>query len=64
MSVSFSDIQQARQRIGNLVLVTPLAYSEKLSAMTDCRLYLKLENLQMTGAYAHNGSNSFLECPL
>src|SRR5262245_48252039 len=36
VSVSFSDVQQARQRIGNLVLVTPLTYSEKLSAMTDC----------------------------
>ena len=57
-SVSFSDVQQARQRIGNLVLVTPLTYSEKLSAMTDCRLYLKLENLQMTGAYKERGALS------
>ncbi|HEY6366177.1 MAG TPA: pyridoxal-phosphate dependent enzyme [Candidatus Binatia bacterium] len=56
VSVSFSDVQQARQRIGNLVLVTPLPYSEKLSAMTDCRLYLKLENLQMTGAYKERGA--------
>jgi threonine dehydratase len=58
LSVSFSDVQQARQRIANLVLVTPLAYSEKLSAMTDCRLYLKLENLQMTGAYKERGAFS------
>jgi anti-anti-sigma factor len=58
VSVSFSDVQQARQRIGNLVLVTPLTYSEKLSAMTDCRLYLKLENLQMTGAYKERGALS------
>ncbi len=58
VSVSFSDVQQARQRIGNLVLITPLTYSEKLSAMTDCRLYLKLENLQMTGAYKERGAFS------
>jgi threonine dehydratase len=58
VSVSFSNVQQARQRIGNLVLVTPLTYSEKLSAMTDCRLYLKLENLQMTGAYKERGALS------
>jgi threonine dehydratase len=58
VSVSFSDVQQARQRIGNLVLVTPLTYSEKLGAMTDCRLYLKLENLQMTGAYKERGAFS------
>jgi threonine dehydratase len=58
ISVSFSDVQQARQRIGNLVLVTPITYSEKLSAMTDCRLYLKLENLQMTGAYKERGAFS------
>jgi threonine dehydratase len=58
VSVSFSDVQQARQRVGNLVLVTPLTYSEKLSAMTDCRLYLKLENLQMTGAYKERGAFS------
>jgi threonine dehydratase len=56
--VSFADVQQARQRIGNLVLVTPLTYTEKLSAMTDCRLYLKLENLQMTGAYKERGAFS------
>jgi threonine dehydratase len=58
VSVSFSDVQQARQRIGNWVLVTPLTYSEKLSAMADCRLYLKLENLQMTGAYKERGAFS------
>jgi threonine dehydratase len=58
VSVSFSDVQQARQRIGNLVLATPLTYSEKLSAMTDCRLFLKLENLQMTGAYKERGAFS------
>jgi threonine dehydratase len=58
VSVSFSDVQRARQRIGNLVLVTPLTYSEKLSVMTDCRLYLKLENLQMTGAYKERGAFS------
>jgi len=58
ISVSFSDVQQARQRIGNLVLVTPITYSEKLSAITDCRLYLKLENLQMTGAYKERGAFS------
>ena len=58
VSVSFSDVQQARQRIGNFVLVMPLTYSEKLSAMTDCRLYLKLENLQMTGAYKERGAFS------
>lgn len=58
VSISFSDVQQARERIGNLVLVTPLTYSEKLSAMTDCRLYLKLENLQMTGAYKERGALS------
>ena len=58
VSVSFSDVQQARQRIGNLFQVTPLAYSEKLGAMADCRLYLKLENLQTTGAYKERGAFS------
>jgi anti-anti-sigma factor len=58
VSVSFSDVQQARQRIGNWVLITPLTYSEKFSAMTNCRLYLKLENLQMTGAYKERGAFS------
>jgi threonine dehydratase len=58
VSVSFSDVQQARRRIGNLVLLTPLTYSAKLSALTDCRLSLKLENLQMTGAYKERGAFS------
>ncbi len=56
MVVSVADIIQARQRISDFVLRTPCAYSQKLSMLTSCEVYLKLENFQMTGAYKQRGS--------
>ena len=54
--VTLADIQAARRRIGDHVFYSPCARSEILSRMTGCELYLKLENLQMTGSFKERGA--------
>jgi threonine dehydratase len=54
--ISINEIEFARQRIAGDVLLTPCAYSEKLSQLTGCELYLKLENLQKTGSFKDRGA--------
>ncbi len=56
MTVSLADIQAAQQCIHGMVLKTPCPYSAPLSRLTGCRLYLKMENRQMTGAYKERGA--------
>ena len=51
-----ADIETARRRIRNRVYLSPCAYTETLSRMTGCRLFLKLENLQMTGSFKERGA--------
>ncbi len=55
-SVSLADIQAARERFGNAVYRTPCARSEMLSRMTGQSVFLKLENLQMTGSFKERGA--------
>jgi threonine dehydratase len=54
--VKLSDIQAARQRIGATVFFSPCAHSETLSRLMGCELFLKLENLQMTGSFKDRGA--------
>lgn len=51
-----SDIEAARERIGDYVYYSPLARSETLSQISGAQLYLKLENLQMTGSFKDRGA--------
>jgi threonine dehydratase len=55
-SLSLSDIQSARERIKNAVEMTPCDYSEIFSRLYDCQIYLKLENLQITGSFKPRGA--------
>ncbi|MFG1499721.1 threonine ammonia-lyase [Halobacteriovorax sp. XZX-3] len=55
-NVTLSDIQDARLAIENRIIKTPLTYSTTLSEKFDCQVYLKLENLQLTGAYKIRGA--------
>jgi threonine dehydratase len=55
-NLSLSDIQTAHERIKNLVELTPCDYSEILSRLYDCHIYLKLENLQLTGSFKARGA--------
>ncbi len=51
-----SSIREAALRIRDSIYCTPCRYSAKLSAVTNQHIYLKLENLQMTGSYKERGA--------
>src|SRR6202044_348528 len=55
-SLTLTDILAARERIGTAVYRTPCTRSEMLSRMTDQTVFLKLENLQMTGSFKERGA--------
>jgi threonine dehydratase len=54
--VSLEDVQAALGRIRDRVYLSPCARSETLSRLTGTSAHLKLENLQMTGAYKERGA--------
>jgi threonine dehydratase len=54
--VTLADIEAAMARIRDSIPITPLVYSEKLSQLTGARVFLKLENLQMTGSFKERGA--------
>ncbi len=54
--VSLEDITQANEVIKDQIIKTPLTYSTMLSELVECDVYLKLENLQLTGAYKVRGA--------
>ena len=49
-------IEAAAARIGDSIYESPLVYSEALSGLTGNAIYLKLENLQMTGSFKERGA--------
>jgi threonine dehydratase len=54
--ITLADIQAARARIRDSILFTPCPYSETLSRHADNTLYLKMENLHMTGSFKERGA--------
>lgn len=54
--VALGDIQAALGRIRDQIYLSPCARSETLSRATGTHAFLKLENLQMTGAYKERGA--------
>ncbi len=62
--VTLEDVQAALGRIRDRIYLSPCARSETLSRLTGTSAYLKLENLQMTGAYKERGAlNKLLQLP-
>jgi len=55
-AVSAASVTAARSRIAGHVVVTPTIFSEALSQATSAKVYLKLENLQHTGAFKVRGA--------
>ena len=55
-STGISDIYAAAKRLEGIVRKTPLTYSEFFSDISGCSTYLKLENLQTTGAFKLRGA--------
>ncbi|MDD3582197.1 MAG: pyridoxal-phosphate dependent enzyme, partial [Desulfobacca sp.] len=54
--VTLKDIITAQERLRGLVLHTPLIYSHTLSRLAHREIFLKLENLQITGSFKLRGS--------
>jgi threonine dehydratase len=54
--VTLEDVQSALGRIRDRIYLSPCARSETLSRLTGTNGFLKLENLQMTGAYKERGA--------
>ena len=54
--VTLADIQAARERMRGTIRQSPAAYSEILSREAGNEIYLKLENLHVTGSYKERGA--------
>ena len=60
MSITLADVEAARARLLGVVHETPCAYSQSLSDLTGARVFVKLENLQMTGSFKERGAANVL----
>lgn len=60
--INLKDIEEARARISAGIYLSPCPFTETLSRMTGCGLYLKLENLQMTGSFKERGALNKILC--
>ncbi len=49
-------IYEAKERIKDVVVDTPFSYAPHLSEVASCEVYLKKENLQVTGAFKIRGA--------
>ena len=56
LPVHLAEVQAAAQRIEGNVVRTPMYLSRTLSERTGATVYVKLENLQFTGAYKERGA--------
>jgi threonine dehydratase len=54
--VTLEDVRAARERIRDALYLSPCARSETLSRLSRTQAYLKLDHLQMTGAYKERGA--------
>lgn len=54
--VDLKKIEAARERIRDVISDTPFSYAPYLSKLSDCEVYLKKENLQVTGAFKIRGA--------
>ena len=55
-TLSLEDVLAARERIASSVYLSPCNHSQMLSRMTGQNVFLKLENLQMTGSFKERGA--------
>jgi threonine dehydratase len=54
--VTLEDVEHAAERIAGRVLRTPMVPSHALSRLTGAEVILKLDNLQVTGAFKERGA--------
>ena len=56
LSIQLADVLAARERLRGSIYYSPCPHSLMLSALTGQQVYLKLENLQMTGSFKERGA--------
>jgi threonine dehydratase len=56
LSIRLDDVLAARERLHGSIYYSPCPHSQMLSALTGQQVYLKLENLQMTGSFKERGA--------
>lgn len=56
IEVSLEEIQRAADRVRSYICLSPCQHSAEISAMTGQQVYLKLDNLQRTGAFKERGA--------
>jgi threonine dehydratase len=56
LTVTITDIEQARRVIAGTVLRTPMLPAPPLSALTGAEVYVKYENLQVTNSFKDRGA--------
>ena len=49
-------VKEARKNIKDIIIKTPLLYSKVFSDISNNEVYMKCENLQLTGAYKLRGA--------
>ena len=54
--VTLQSIKAAAGRIRDSIFLSPFVHSETFSQQTGNSIFLKLENLQMTGAFKERGA--------
>ncbi len=54
--LNLEKIYEAKERVKEVVVETPLAFAPYLSELSGCEVYLKKENLQVTGAFKIRGA--------
>jgi threonine dehydratase len=55
-AIGLAEILAARERLRGAIYYSPCPHSQLLSAQTGQQIYLKLENLQMTGSFKERGA--------
>jgi threonine dehydratase len=56
VAIGLEDVLAARERLRDAIYYSPCAPSAMLSKLTGQQVYLKLENLQMTGSFKERGA--------
>lgn len=54
--ITLEDVKKARERISGRILRTPLLRVPALDPVLGCQVYLKPENLQLTGSFKIRGA--------
>ena len=56
LAIGLADVLAARERVNGAIYYSPCPHSQMLSGLTGQQVYLKLENLQMTGSFKERGA--------